>query len=84
MKGEGNNFIAARQAALRATARPAQIREKARLDFARFYFSRGLGAETCIFTSSQRQTLGQWAGPNFLPTRCGKALAIMLMMLKRI
>ena len=47
MKGEGDDFIVARQAALRATAEvPTQIREKARLDFARFYFSRGLGAET--------------------------------------
>ena len=47
MKGEGNDFIEARQAALRATVEvPEQNREKARLDFAQFYFSHGLGAET--------------------------------------
>ncbi len=64
MKGEGNDFIAARQAALRATAEvPAQIREKARLDFARFYFSRGLGAETLgilhVIAKANPRTMGR-------------------------
>jgi hypothetical protein len=47
MKGEGDDFIEARQAALRAIVEvPEQNREKARLEFAQFYFSHGLGAET--------------------------------------